>query len=44
MESLTAISVEEGVAALATVPAQVKRMQSLLKTTFAYTSLSDVER
>lgn len=44
MNTLTAISVSEGEAALGEVPSRVARMQQLLESKFAYTSLKDVER
>lgn len=44
MSLLTAISVKEGEAALEKLPAQVEKMQTLLDSKFAYSTLSEVER
>lgn len=44
MSLLTAISVKEGEAALEKLPAQVEKMQALLDSKFAYSTLSEVER
>lgn len=44
MSVLTEISVREGEAALEKLPAQVEKMQTLLDSKFAYSTLSEVER